>query len=86
MCAGVCIVIQDESVNKAVCTRALWTLSNQRLTINDHVTTIVSVVTELVMSSHLTTPTVDSEALNVIIRYPHSPQIPHPHTSHTITG
>ncbi len=77
--AGVCIVIQDESVTKAVCTRALWTLSNQRLALADHVITVIAVVTELVMSSRLTTPTVDSEVLNVLLRYL-SHTLTHPHT------
>ena len=62
-------MIQDHEITKSVCTRALWTLANQKLTLESHVTRIVTVVTELVLSPRLATPTVDSEALSVLIRF-----------------
>ena len=65
---GLCSVIQNRETDKSVCTRALWCLANQRLNLDNHVTLIVGVVTDLVTSQRYATPTVDCEALNVLIR------------------
>lgn len=69
--AGLCDIIGGSTTSKTLCTRALWCLANQNLStgqMGNHVVTIVTIVTEMLLSQQQATPTVDTEALNLFMR------------------
>lgn len=70
-CLGLCDVINSPGTSKTLCTRALWCLANQNFSsaqMVDHVKTIVTLVTNVLVSQQQATPTVDTEALNLFVR------------------
>ena len=68
---GLCDIISGETTSKSLCTRALWCLANQSFSssqLMDHVTTIITMVSQVLLAQKQATPTVETEALNLFIR------------------
>lgn len=68
---GLCDVISNARTSKTLCTRALWCLANQNFSSSqmvDHVSTVVNIIAEILVSQQQATPTVDTEALNLFMR------------------
>ena len=64
-------VIKSGDTEKSVCTRALWCLTNQQLPVDhvtSHVTSIITMAAEVVTVNQVGVATVNSEALNLLIR------------------
>ena len=69
---AVCGVIAQEGTDRNTCTRALWCLANQNFHVSQcshMVAMVISTVGAAVRSQHYGTPTVDNEALNLLVRY-----------------
>ena len=64
-------MIGQDSSSKALKTRALWCLANQNFSsaqITGHVTIIVSIVTKVLAAQQQLGLSIDTEALNLLIR------------------
>lgn len=69
--SAICGVIAQEGTDKNTCTRALWCLANQNFHVSQcshMVAMVISTVGAAVRSQHYGTPTVDNEALNLLVR------------------
>lgn len=68
---GICSIIAQEETDKNLCTRALWCLANQSFLAahcSPEVSNMISVVCAVVNSQRHSSPTVESEALSLLVK------------------
>jgi len=68
---GICSIIAQEETDKNLCTRALWCLANQSFLASHcspEVSNMISVVCTVINSQRHSSPTVESEALSLLVK------------------